>query len=145
MDLFKPITPEDAWHPNFAAQMSRPNCWNRQVLEDWATGFVDRDGKFIQEFQTTFNSCFWELYLNAVLRERGLSVDFGFPSPDFVVCGPKPFAIEAVIASHAAGTAPEYGDGRIPEDLNELNRQAIIRLSNALHSKWDVSRFPWKS
>lgn len=35
-------------------------------------GFEDRDGKFVKEFQTTFNSSFWELYLFACLRD-GLS------------------------------------------------------------------------
>ncbi len=137
MDLFTPIVPEEAWHPNFAAQILRPNPWNRAVLNNWAAGFVDRDGKFVQEFQTTFNSCFWELYLNAVLRERGFSVNFDFQSPDFVVSGQKPFTIEAAIASHAKGTLPEHrrAEAELPDDLNELNRQAIIRLSNALHAK----------
>jgi hypothetical protein len=139
MDLFTPIVPEDAWHPNFAAQIRRPNPWNRAVLDDWATGFVDRDGKFVHEFQTTFNSCFWELYLNAVLRERGRSVDFNFQSPDFVITGREPFIVEAAIASHAKGALPEYrrAEAKLPDDLNELNRQAIIRLSNALHGKYE--------
>lgn len=139
MDLFTPIVPEDAWHPNFAAQIRRPNPWNRAVLNDWATGFVDRDGKFVHEFQTTFNSCFWELYLNAVLHERGRSVDFGFPSPDFVITGAAPFIVEAAIASHAKGALAEHNlaEAKLPDDLNELNRLAIIRLSNALHGKYE--------
>ena len=137
MDLFTPIVPEAAWHPNFAAQTVVPNVWNRAVLDDWATGFVDRDGKFVQEFQTTFNSCFWELYLNAVLRDRGCTLDFGFNSPDFVITGPEAFVVEAAVASHAQGDLPEHrrAEAKLPEDLNELNREAIIRLSNALHGK----------
>jgi len=138
MDLFTPVVPEAAWHPNFAAQIHLPNRWNRDVLDGWASGFVDRDGKFVREFQTTFNSCFWELYLNAVLRDRGCTLDFGYKSPDFVVTGPKPFVLEAAIASHAQGDLPEHrrADVQIPDDLNELNREAIIRLSNALHGKY---------
>ena len=140
MDLFTPIVPKDAWHPNFAAEVRHPNVWNRAVLNEWATGFVDRDGKFVREFQTTFNSCFWELYLHAVLRARRCSVDFGFESPDFVVTGLVPFSVEATIASHAKGTAPEHRRAGVPlpDDLNELNRQAIIRLSNALQGKYRV-------
>jgi hypothetical protein len=137
LDLFIPVTPKEKWHPNFAHQIEFPNEWNRAVLNKWAKGFVDRDGKFVQEFQTSFNSCFWELYLNAVLNERGLSIDFSFKRPDFVITGPKEFAMEAVIASHANGGLPENEASlqNYPEDLNELNRQAILRLSNALHSK----------
>lgn len=138
MDLFTPIVPDDSWHPNFAQQIWYPNPYNRAVLSDWASGFIDRDGKFVQEFQTTFNSCFWELYLHAVLRDRGYAIDFTFPSPDFIVTGPTPFIMEATIASHALGTVPEYGreQADVPGDLNEFNRQAIIRLSNAVHAKY---------
>jgi hypothetical protein len=136
--LFDPIVPPDLWHPNFAAQMNHRNAWNEAVLEEWAEGFVDRDGKFVQEFQRTFNSSFWELYLNAVLRERRCSVDFGFRSPDFVVTTPSAFCLEAVIASNAHDEIPEHSheQAQLPADLNEFNRRAIVRLSNALQSKY---------
>lgn len=35
------------------------------VLPGWPTDFEDRDGKFVTEFRTTFNSSFWEFYLHA--------------------------------------------------------------------------------
>jgi hypothetical protein len=28
------------------------------VLQDWVRGFIDHDGKFVEEFETTFNSSF---------------------------------------------------------------------------------------
>lgn len=138
MKLFEPVVPRELWHPNFAALMSERNAWNEAVLADWAAGFVDRDGKFVQEFQRTFNSSFWELYLNAVLRERQCSVDFGFSSPDFVITTPEPYCVEAVIANNAQNAVPEHQHQgyQLPENLNELNRQATIRLSNAIQSKY---------
>src|ERR1043165_8454168 len=119
MDLTTPIVPEARWHPNFANMVKRPNAWNIAVLNDWATGFKDRDGKFVKEFQTTFNACFWELYVNAVLREYKLSVDWRFASPDFTVTAPGPFTIEAAIASNADGSPPENrrADARLPEEI----------------------------
>lgn len=138
MDLFTPIVPKASWHPYFAYWMHDP--WIKAGLNDWAEGFVDRDGKFTKEFQTTVNSCFWELYLNAVLRDRGCSVTFEYPAPDFVVIAPAPFTIEATIASHAQGQLPEFHPlslELIPDDLNELNREAILRLSNSLRSKYE--------
>ncbi len=137
LDLFSPVVSADSWHPNFATQISRPNRWDREVIQNWAEGFVDRDGKFVTEFQKTFNSSFWELYLHAALRELRLAVDFTKPSPDFIVVTPPPFSIEATVASHAEGTLPEHAQAGAhpPEDLNEFNRQTIIRLSNALHGK----------
>lgn len=147
MDLFSPVVPESAWHPNFAAEIRRPNPWNRAVVHDWARGFVDRDGKFVREFQTTFNSCFWELYLNSVLSERGCTVDFSHRSPDFVVTQPTSFVIEAAIASHARDDLPEYrrAETGLPEDLNEFNRQVIIRVANTLRGKHDKYRTNYAS
>lgn len=139
MNLFTPIVPSHRWHPNFSVEVRHPNVWNRQVLNHWAEGFVDRDGKFVQEFQTNFNSCFWELYLHATLREYRCSIDFSKASPDFIVTDPVPFTLEAAIANHPIDRPPEFAtqDSAIPDDLNDLNRQAIIRLANAVHTKYD--------
>lgn len=105
------------------------------VLQDWARGFVDRDGKFVEEFQTTFNSSFWELYLFAVLKRYGMSVDFSQARPDF--CIPSlGLNIEATIASDAQGAEPEFARlGIPPGDLNIFNLQTIVRLSNSLAAK----------
>jgi hypothetical protein len=48
----------------------------RRVISEWSEGFQDRDGKFCIEFQTTFNSSFWELYLHACFRELGFGIEF---------------------------------------------------------------------
>jgi hypothetical protein len=137
MDLLTPTVPEREWDPNFAALVKHPNPWNAAVLNDWGAGFPGRDGKFVREFQTTFNACFWELYINAVLRERKFAVEFD-PSPDFTMTAPWPFTVEATIASNAQGSAPEHrrAGAALPDDLNEFNRQAIIRLSNSLMGKY---------
>jgi hypothetical protein len=106
------------------------------VLSDWARGFVDRDGKFVREFQTSFNSAFWELYVHAVLKKYGMSVDFSVDRPDFLVREPT-FSVEAGVALNAQDSVPEHDQSPrdVPEDLNELNRVAILRLSNTISSK----------
>jgi hypothetical protein len=77
----------------------KPNAAGvREVVSGWADGFADRDGKFVEEFQMTYNSSFWELYLFAVLKHLGIKVDFSYEAPDFVAAA-HPFAIEAAIAS----------------------------------------------
>src|ERR1700721_3060430 len=100
MDLFKPVAAEDKLHHNFLATIKPNAAGVRRVLTGWADGFVDRDGKFVAEFQTTYNSSFWELYLFAVLKHLGIKADFSHAAPDFVAAD-YPFAIEAAIASHA--------------------------------------------
>lgn len=138
MDLFTPIVPEAEQHPNFRSITKQNNQFNLDVLSGWADGFQDRDGKFVKEFQTTFDSSFWELYLFAVLKQLGMTVDFSVTSPDFLITTPVAFNIEATVALHARGAPPEYSERKledIPKDLNELNRQTILRIRNSIDTK----------
>ncbi len=138
MDLFTPVVSEDKWHPNFSAIMKARNGYNCDVINDWSKGFVDRDRKFVKEFQTSFNSSFWELYLNAVFNFYGFSMDWTHPSPDFYIMKPIDFIVEATIASNEDIGDPEFltFESLIPDDLNEFNRKTIIRLSNSIHAKF---------
>jgi hypothetical protein len=108
MDLFTPIVSEKEQHPNFRNISKQANTFNYDVVNEWATGFQDRDGKFVKEFQTTFDSCFWELYLFAVLKHYGMQVDFTVPSPDFLVTMRGGMNIEATVALHAQGVPAEH-------------------------------------
>lgn len=143
MDLFTPVVPPDRFHPNFARILHPAYNNSRTILKEWAQGFVDRDGKFILEFQTTFNSAFWELYIYAVLKQMGRRVDFRFDAPDFVVNSVPSFSVEAVTAQAAAGAANEWETPleNFWGDLYSLSRaplvdQATVRLANAISSKY---------
>lgn len=136
MRLFEPIVEESQQHTNFRNIMAVGNGFNCDVISDWAKGFVDRDGKFVKEFQTTFNSSFWELYLFAVLKKYGMQVDFSKTRPDFYIPASK-LNIEATIASQPCGSEPEHArlKADLPNDFNRFNTQSIIRLSNSLTAK----------
>jgi hypothetical protein len=144
-NLFRPLVPPEEWHPNFEGLWKERNPWNECVIADWAMGFQDRDHKFVKEFQTTFNSSFWELYLFACLKQVGFSVDFKYHAPDFVALRENDVVcIEAVIASHAEGTLPEW-DKETKLKTEEVDRKRLIetaipRLSNALASKYKLYR-----
>jgi hypothetical protein len=138
MDLFTPLVPEADLHPNFRRLLDKHSEADRQVLKQWSDGFFDRDGKFIREFQTTFNSGFWELYIFACCKEMQFNVDFAFGSPDFVINNfHREFCIEAVIASNALGEEAEWErDLQARPDLEAVLDTAVIRLSNAIQSKY---------
>lgn len=135
MDLWTPVVPQDKWHHNYATMMKRDH-YSRDVLSDWATGFVDRDGKFVQQFQLTFNACFLELYVHAVLKHYGFRVDFQHASPDFVLPD-QGFNIEVTVASNAQGAQEEHMRNNVqpPADLNVFNRAVMLRLSNSIVAK----------
>jgi hypothetical protein len=137
MDLFTPIAEKAKLHPNFVLTRAPTAAGVRSVLNEWAEGFQDRDGKFVYEFQTTYNSCFWELYLFAVLKSLEIEIDFSHGAPDFV-CANQPIALEATIASHASDDVPEWEktiEGITHDDLGAAYTQSIIRLSNAFRGK----------
>lgn len=142
MDLRTPLVTQNKLHPNFRALIS-PGIFDEEwdTLHKWAEGFVDRDGKFVREFQTTFNSSFWEVYLHAAFRELGFVADYSFNRPDFILesSAGKPVVAEAVIASHADGYCPEWRrsvDQMINADPEETVHIATIRLANAIWSKY---------
>lgn len=142
MDLFSPIVDQTQFHPNFKSVITEPEDYARKVLSEWADGFVDRDGKFVKEFQTSFNSSFWELYLFASLKGLGFNVDFSYNRPDFVASNNTiNICIEASIASSAAGSLNEWEANHNPDTINTINKDKIvdvatIRLANTLTTKY---------
>ncbi len=147
MDLFTPLVPEEQLHPNFRALLS-PNLFesDRAVISTWAEGFVDRDRKFVKEFQTTFNSSFWELYLFACMKALGFQCDFGHDRPDFVArrdTGEVMIA-EATIASNPLGYSPEferdYDFEQSCPDMEGILDLATDRLGGAIWTKFTKYR-----
>jgi len=140
MDLFTPIVLEEQQHPYFRFITQPGLCTSElEVIKSWADGFLDRDGKFVKEFQKTFNSSFWELYLFACFKELGCSADFSHETPDFLVSSPYgEFVAEATTANHPESFRPEWDKdlellGKTSKE--DILRLSTIRLSNAISSK----------
>lgn len=137
LDLFTPQVEQDKLHHNFVEITKDPHPYARELLQSWTDGFIDRDNKFVKEFQTTFNSSFWELYLFNVFKQYGFKIDFSKAMPDFVITTPFEVCVEAVVSNNAFNAKPEYE--RKPEDnpkLEEIVRTATIRLANAICYKY---------
>jgi hypothetical protein len=142
MKLFVPIVPEIRPHPNFQSVLVPERTPERELFEQWAQEFPDRDGKLIEEFQTTFNSTFWEIYLYACFREYGFELDWSHATPDFQIRSEHGVAaVEATTANAANGKPNEWDRTYSEEELKrlrrfrELNSGAIIRLPNAILGK----------
>lgn len=149
MNLFNIQVNEDKLHPNFISVSKDADLV--KVLNSWAIGFQDRDNKFVKEFQTTFNSSFWELYLHACFSNLGFKIDYSYSSPDFVIKTRKQkieMVIEAVSTGPAKGWIPEHEklmaiekfmEKGIPEDedYEEIVHLATERIANAISNKAD--------
>ena len=87
MDLFSPSVKEKRLHPLFKRIVSEPSYHPTiDVINQWGKGLLDlkkEAKKFINEFQTTFNSSLWELYLNKSFIDLGFEIDYSKETPDF--------------------------------------------------------------
>lgn len=104
-DLFNVIVSEDKLHPLFKQVLDIPAyAKTHSIINSWGAGLLGRSGetlKFIKEFQTTFSSSFWELYLNKAFKNLEYEIDYSKASPDFNLIGSdgRTISVEAVTAN----------------------------------------------
>lgn len=142
MEIFLPIVLDDELHQKFKFLLEPTYNVERKLLEEWWSVFVIKDGeeKTIKEFQTTFHSMFWELYLNKVFLDFGYSLDNKAPSPDFIInYKGGTVCIEAVVANISIDGRKETD--RTTDDVFSNNdhysivNESIVRLFNSIDSK----------
>lgn len=136
-NLFVPIVSSDKLHPYVKYAIDKDDIYVQEVIKNWADGFVDRDKKFVREFQTSFNSCLWELYIFAVSKELGLSVEFSHNAPDFVITGERQFTIEARISNNAEDATPEhdfdYKLQKMQDPNDNIDVEQIMNIATIRH------------
>jgi hypothetical protein len=141
LDLWSPVIPDTQQHSNFKGILGLGSQAGREIISSWADGFADRDGKFVREFQSTFDSSFWELYLFACFKELGFEPDLSHHAPDFMLSiGEAIVAAEATIAREADGHRPEWDKYDLikSHDITELAqrvRYTTVRLASRFVSK----------
>lgn len=141
---------EGKLHPKFKFFIDERIKWQlsgeRNILENWTNGFIDRDNKIVKEFQTTFHSSFWEFYLYAFFKEAGFTLDQEHDRPDFLIKYPYEINVEAVVANIKTGGITEdqrnlddqlsmFIPPRLQKDFYEVLNEAITRYSNSINYK----------
>ena len=116
LGLFNPSVPKKQLHPSFKLVQSSPrNKSTRRLMNDAFARFVEKDGNFVEQFQTTgFNTRTFELYVSELLHAEGFTFEGTEPQPDFCVSknGVK-VAIECTTANPTGSTLHVY------EPMNE--------------------------
>lgn len=137
MNLFDAVVEKDKMNPNFLT--IQKDLYIRNVLNDWCDGFIDRDGKFVKEFQITFNSSFWEIYCYAVFKEMAFNIDLSKDRPDFVLSlNQENLNIECVVANNADNMPPEWTyleKVNSNYTLDERVYHQVLRILNAIDGK----------
>ena len=129
--------PEDKLHKNFKfISEGLHHIAARRMIEEVALAFVDIDGNYAKDFQTTgFNARLWELGLFAFLYEQKFNINHSYNRPDFFISKQGyPIAIEATTVNPTAGE-----ESLIPKNKDELDRlrkdYMPIKFGSALYSK----------
>ncbi|MGI2125720.1 hypothetical protein [Shewanella oncorhynchi] len=141
-DWFKIQSNTTKTHKKFDFLCNVQYTSERNLFASWVEEFHIKDGvnKTINQFQETFHSMFWEVYLNKVFKEAGFVIDNSVVSPDFSLekSNTKIF-VEAVVSNIAEAERKEcertldeiYGENDHYEILNE----SITRMYNSFCTK----------
>lgn len=120
----------------------------KAVIQNWALGMDGRKGewnKFVKEFQTTFNSSLWELYLNKAFKDIGFVVDHSKESPDFCLISKtgEIVNVEAVTTNNPRNKDKSYYSSQaISESTSQGDQdfldESTIKLLGKMRDKRDL-------
>jgi hypothetical protein len=144
LDLFSPVVPDDRLHRSFRSLVTSAGyAPSRAMMQQVFARMGDRDGNFVQQFQTEgFDARTWELYLYAVFEALDFAIDMSHDAPDFLLDGRSvAWAVEATTAN-----PPASGAQPVPEEPEAraayLREELPIRLGSPLLSK--LNRAYWE-
>ncbi len=135
--ILEPKVPEHKLHRNFKILMGgEQHSPARAIIREIAYAFVDVDGNYTKDFQTTgFDARLWELFLFVFLYEQSFHILREFNRPDF--CAIKfgyPIAIEAVTVNPTVGEAQSVPKNRAEID-SRVRDYMPLRFASALIAK----------
>ena len=145
LDLFATDRPNATLHPDFVKVRDDPrNAPARAMMTRVAERMEDPDGNLIEQFQTFgFDARTFEIYLDALFRSEGHTIDRSQHRPDFMIerDGVR-VAVEAVTSNptpngiyqryEAIGGPPLTDMAGI---VHHLRNEVQIRMGSALYSK----------
>jgi hypothetical protein len=114
------------------------------MMNDAFSRFVERDGNFIEQFQTTgFNTRTFELYVSELLHSEGFAPIGSEPQPDFTVAkNGVQISIECTTANPSGNDAGLVAyrsvnerDSDIGDIRHRQQNQLPIRIAGALRAK----------
>lgn len=150
--LWKPVVQEAKLNHTFkSVAESGSHSAARGQMDESFSGYHDKDGHFLEQFQTTgFDTRTFEPYLHTVFVDIGTAIDAAHARPDLVGrIGKTALCIEAVTANHTGGNPSGYSALEHMETIqpppSERRASATIRLAGALYSKLQMKywQLPW--
>lgn len=136
-DIYKQVVPSEKTNDYFKSLNLPQHSPAKEVIREIAFMFKDKDGNFIQQFQSTgFNARLFELYMFAFLNEEQFIIDEDCSSyPDFTFSKGKAFyALECTTVNPGENDIDELPNN--PIDIFNLNMDYFpIKFGSTLFSK----------
>ncbi|MDP2388371.1 MAG: hypothetical protein Q8M29_18505 [Bacteroidota bacterium] len=136
-EILIPKVSNEKLHPYFKLLIEKKSYEAaRNIIKEIAYSYVDVDGNYIKDFQTTgFDARLWELYLYIFLHSSGFTIDNNFQAPDYVLtyfgC---PCSIEAVTVNPSKDF--DEPPPKNPRESYLLSRDYMpIKFGSSLFSK----------
>jgi len=140
--LFKPIVDESKHSKDYKVVTQRGYVPAAQMMEKCFKHFNDKDGNFVEQFQTTgFSPRLWELYLNTFFVSEGFSIDGSMASPDFCLSKADSTIFVEAVTTNKSETG-HLANIEIGNSFEEQRKFHIAQMSKTLWSKvqkkyWD--------
>ncbi|QLC74864.1 hypothetical protein LPB260_14940 [Pseudomonas sp. LPB0260] len=138
-NLFETVLDENKLHPYFKEIKNAPEyAETHKIINEWSEGIFERRGeavKFINEFQTSFNSSYWEIYLNKAFKLLEFKIDYTKASPDFNLQNKynKNISVEAVTSNPSTLPTLKLDMSSMPEE--SFLDDSTLKLSGKIRDK----------
>ena len=147
-EIFVSVAEEDKLHDYYKVLRDEARYEAaRNIIKEIIYSFIDIDGHYIKEFQTSgFNARLWELYLYVYLYNEGFEIIRKYNSPDYhlITHSQEEVFIEAVTVNPTSSLSrPDAPEPKNQDEVNELTNDYMpIKFGSPLYSK--LKKEYWK-
>lgn len=146
LDIFESVVPEQHQHQYFKALIDSDHREAaRNLIQEIAYSFVDVDGNYVEQFQSTgFDQRLWELFLYVLFHKAGFEIDNSHPVPDYSL---SKFGLSVFVEAVTVGQNPDFDvPANSAAEIAELSKDYMpIKFGSPLFKKlsrktkyWDL-------
>jgi hypothetical protein len=143
-DIFDPVVAEQAQHDYFKILISNDKRQAaRNLIQEIAYSFVDVDGNYIEQFQSTgFDQRLWELFLYVLFHKSHFEIIKSHAVPDFSL---SKYGMPVYVEAVTVGQNPEFDvPANTAAEISELSKDYMpIKFGSPLFKKLNRKTKYW--
>lgn len=144
LDIFDPVVPDDKQHEYFKIlKTNEIRTAARNLIQEIAYSFIDVDGNYVEQFQTSaFDQRLWELFLYVLFHKMGFEIDNSKSIPDYSL---SKFGIPVFVEAVTVGQNPDFDvSANTAAEIAELSKDYMpIKFGSPLFNKLSRKKKYW--